>query len=172
MSENIPMSSAGDLPPDLEQTLSKLEPEALWANRDELFFQAGYAAGRACSLSPGERVGVRGPRRYFWPSAAAAMLLISLGLALIQLSGIWRAPASLSHQISSLVPSAALDQEETQWQILASRAALPPGRLTAMGWIETPAGSVDKSRSESDDNSKSLPLRPSTYLELLRIQEG
>jgi hypothetical protein len=56
---------------DLETLLRSLSPEPLSTNRDELFFRAGYAAGAK----------TRGAR-LFWPSAAAALLVVSIGLGI------------------------------------------------------------------------------------------
>ncbi len=54
---------------DAERLLQNCLPEVLTFDRDQLFFQAGFAAGSA-----------KRSLRLFWPSAAAAMLLVSIGL--------------------------------------------------------------------------------------------
>ncbi len=54
---------------DVESMLRRCSPGELQVNRDALFFEAGFAAGSAS-----RRV------KLFWPGAAAAMLLMSLGL--------------------------------------------------------------------------------------------
>ena len=181
MSENVSLTSADGVPPNIQRILSKLEAEPLAVNRDELFFQAGYAAGSSNQTS-----------RFFWPSAAAALLLVSVGLA-----------AVLAHQVirSDLVPDRAVavdqapppqfaesvpvtaqqsiptDTRSRLWRRLASAAPLPPGQLTAMGWTEMPerAGGGrwaegSNERAEGSQDEESPPRRPSTYLDL-RLQE-
>jgi hypothetical protein len=179
MSENIPLTSADGMPPSLQRVLSKLEAEPLAVNRDELFFQAGYAAG-VSSLSFGERAGVRGQsRRHLWPAAAAALLLVSLTLAaaLVHQSGFWRTRTHDSYQIATAGQIPRIDGKDERWQLLASPAAKSAGRLTATGWIETPEGTRDGERGVGNESQQDpphdeqpLPLRPSSYLELMRLQ--
>jgi hypothetical protein len=179
MPENTSLNSADGVPPDVERILSKLEAEPLAVNRDELFFQAGHAAG-SCNRTS----------RFLWPSAAAALLLVSVSLA-----------AALAHQIirSDLAPGQALavnqappqplaasapataelsvpaDSRSQLRQRLASATILPRGRLTAIGWLELP-DRVDSGQSAagSEDSAArsqgGTPHGPSTYLELMRSQ--
>jgi hypothetical protein len=181
MSENVSLSSADGVPPNIQRILSKLEAEPLSVNRDELFFQAGYAAGSSSRTS-----------RFFWPSAAAALLLVSAGLAAVLAHQIIRsglAPGqtiavnhSHSPQLTESVSQTAqasmpADIRSKLWQRLTSSTTLPRGQLTAIGWSELPAkvgggqwamGSRDQP-DESHDRQSS-PHRPSTYLELMRSQ--
>jgi len=157
MSENTPMSSDDCVPP---QSLAQLEPEGLATNRDELFFQAGYAAGSRHRSA-----------QFFWPAAAASLLFVSLGLAaaLAHQSGFWHSRASDSHQVATAGRVPRFGGNVEQWQLLPSPGAMPAGRLTAMGWIEAPSG--DMPHPESDGNSRSAPLRPSSRLDALNIQQ-
>src|SRR5262245_6775757 len=71
----------GASPLDVARILAGLDPEPLRIERDELFFQAGLAAG-ARSLSSGERAGVRGLRYLrLWQATAAALLITCIGLS-------------------------------------------------------------------------------------------
>jgi hypothetical protein len=54
--------------------LSQMTPAALAANRDELFFRAGEASARIEMRAP-SRI-----HRVVWPTAAAALALLALGL--------------------------------------------------------------------------------------------
>jgi hypothetical protein len=176
MSEDIQMNSPDGLPRIAERALARLEPEPLAVSRDDLFFQAGYAAGSR-----------KRTIRFLWPSAAAALLLVSIGLA-----------AALAHQIirSSLAPgqtiaanhspsgrsnesvantgqrSVPADSRSQLWQRLASPTTLPPGQLTAIGWSELPEkAGMGQAVVGGDESPKDTSARPpSTYLELMRSQ--
>src|SRR5262245_36155602 len=99
MSENISLNSADGVPPNVERILSKLEADPLALDRDELFFQAGYAVGLRNRTT-----------RFLWPSAAAALLLVSVGLI-----------AALAHQMnrSDLAAGRAVAVNQTPLQPLA-----------------------------------------------------
>src|SRR5262249_16380114 len=71
---NFDLPSRKDLDDSLRM-LHDLVPQPLDADRDELFFQAGFAAGRNH-----RRAG------YFWPSTAAALLLVCAGLGVAVVS--------------------------------------------------------------------------------------
>jgi hypothetical protein len=158
MSENTPMNSSDALQSGGARTLARLELEPLTVNRDELFFQAGYAAG----------LGARSLPR-FWLSTAAALLLICLGLAAALIEHSASSPrAGLAR--NGAVGTSPADDQAGQWQQLASSAGLRPGRLTAMGFIETPPGETNNSADSI--NKQDWPAVPSTYFELLRQQEG
>jgi hypothetical protein len=138
-------------------------PEALAVDHEQLFFQAGFAAGSA-----------KRSMRLFWPSAAAAMLLLSIGLgvalyrqamavddlqtllasarsspgqAVGPIQNAANAANDLPAKPQTQVLNAAVDINDRlfsddrlrRWQRLASPAPLPPGRLTALGWEQLPA---------------------------------
>jgi len=193
------MSEAAGLnrDPDFERMLRELAPERLEVSRDELFFQAGYAAG-ARNRS----------RRFIWPAIAAALVIACGGLtaySLRQRSELIAALASASDlkapvsvvavestkpQTDAIVVDRALDIErQRDWRWLISSAPMPPGRLTAGGWQEARADisngewgtssgesnqfSRDAKRSAPSDTDSSTPHRPATYRELLQLyQEG
>lgn len=174
--------SAGGRSIDPEQILlCNLQPQALEVNRDELFFQAGFAAG----------ISHRSRFRLFWPSATAALLLVSIGLGSVLAWQVNSASAlrmgvaaqqnSSDHEAARLadgeradsgeLPS---DQRQRVWQRLASLTPLPAGYLTARGWVETPTetGNNGTKSSSSIEPAKSDngPQRPATYFELMRLQ--
>jgi hypothetical protein len=155
MSESENLNFDADLPNrpvDVERILSELEPQPLSINRDELLFQAGIAAGSR-----------RRTAGLFWPSAVAALLLISCGLgtalvwqvvsidslkaalAVTEQSVTQNISQSNSHARSQLdvehdfSDRLSIELQQRRWLGLASTASLPPGRLTAMGWQELPA---------------------------------
>ena len=191
---------------EIPQIITDLQPQALEVNRDELFFQAGYAAGSNSGGMP-----------KMWPVAAAALLLISVGLASAltyqtmalhstQYALKWMdksqatiavnaanpplgrelgterqaAAEAVDNQSSFQSYRIGLDERSLRWQRLASPAPLPPGRLTAMGWeprqVRNGEWGVGNERNERPPNSdeppaSSKPHRPSTYLDLLRLQQ-
>jgi hypothetical protein len=197
-SENLnfdPHSNGGTQ--NAEQILRELQLQPLEINRDELFFQAGFAAGRR-----GRAV------RYFWPSTVAALLLVCVGLGAMLA---WQAgsistlqtalaatqPTSTSQgTLANLAQSALVDSRDIavvdgnhhslahdqlrQWQCLASPAPLPPGQLTAMGWVEIPremrngqqgtGGDAQQPPSEPSVEPESAPHHPATYWELMHLQ--
>jgi hypothetical protein len=179
------MSEAANLNPDpnLERMLRELEPQRLEVSRDELFFQAGYAAG-AKNRS----------RRFFWPAIAAALLIAFGGTAVFALrqhSDLLAALAVAERPISpkpvviddgakpqavgAVVDRFVADERLRDFRRLFSLAPLPPGRLTAGGWQETRAetGNVGGRPDRAGENEPLRPHRPATYLELLhRYQEG
>jgi hypothetical protein len=155
-------------------------------NRDDLFFHAGIAVGSRGSGS-----------RYFWPSAAAALLLACTGLAAVliwQVNSIGELRTALAvaehleTQSIARGDSGAKPQTDTersgsdhflvderlrQWQRLASAAPFPPGRLTAMGWEQLPGelgNGMQERQADRSDAPESSPHRPATYLELMRLQ--
>ena len=161
MSETRDLNSTGSAPTDPEQLLKNLTPQPLELNRDDLFFRAGYDAGaRHSRLS------------LAWPSTAAALLMVSIGLS-----------AALVHQTTTLpdatadlgvpsgataaLPSSATDQRLRDWQRLASPSSPPPGKLTALGWIESATASPTDQPQPENKPSPSL-RHPPTYFELLR----
>ena len=176
MSENVSLTSADGVPPNIQRILSKLEAEPLAVNRDELFFQAGYASGSSSRTS-----------RFFWPSAAAALLLVSVGLAAVlahqmirsdlagrQTIAVKQSPAQPLAESDSAGTevSTPTDSRSRLWQRLSSSATLPPGQLTAIGWSERPekVGSGQTGLRSDESPQDSSPRRPSTYLELMRSQ--
>jgi len=182
MSENTSLNSADGVPPSIQRVLSKLEAEPLAVNRDELFFQAGFAAGSRKRTA-----------RFFWPSAAAALLLMCAGLVAALLSQGNRTASTAKQQAFALnLPDQQSAQEapartertvvgELQsrlWQRLASTAPLPPGQLTAIGLTEMPARADRGGWAAGDDghggaSREQEPARqPTTYLELRLLQEG
>jgi len=158
MSENTSLNFADGVPPNVQRSLAKLEAEPLAVDRDDLFFQAGYLAGFGARSHP-----------RFWLSTAAALLLICLGLAtaLIEQTTSGRG-ANLAR--NGAIAASPADDQARQWQQLASPAGLRPGRLTAMGFIET--SSSETNNSTESINKQDGPSLPSTYFELLRRQEG
>ena len=193
MSEPENMNFDPDLPNrpvNVERILSELEPQPLAISRDELFFQAGFAAGSR-----------RHTVRLFWPSAVAALLLISCGLgaALVWQNNSPRSsvavltlPSPMLGENSELAAKPQTDMErdvnnrflvdfrQRGWQRLASAAPLPSGRLTATGWQELPPEMrrverrVENGTGESDSSPSTdrefSPQHPATYLELMRQQ--
>jgi len=172
MSENTSLNSADGVPPNVQRILSKLEAEPLAVDRDELFFQAGYAAG-SCNRTA----------RFLWPSAAAALLLVSISLAAAlahqivqsgsargQVVAVDQSPPQKSAEsvVATAEQSMPTDSRSQLWQRLASSTMLPRGRLTAMGWSELPSSAA--STKPSDAEQESSPHQPSTYLELMRSQ--
>jgi len=180
MSENSSLNSADGAPPNTQQTLSKLEPEPLAVNRDELFFQAGYAAGSSNQTT-----------RFFWPSAAAALLILSISMAAALAHHIIRSDSAPGQAVAvnqatgqrfgerlptTAQQSMATDSRSQLWQRLASSTTLPRGQLTAIGWSELPErmGSgqpvVGGEESGAGSQDREPPRLPSTYLELMRAQ--
>jgi hypothetical protein len=174
MSENVSLTSADGVPPNIQRILAKLEAEPLAVNRDELFFQAGYASGWSSRTS-----------RFFWPSAGAALLFVSVGLAAVLAHHIIRSglapghavavnqapPQPLAESVSdNAQPSMPADSRSRLWQRVVSSTALPRGQLTAIGWSEPPAkaGSGQSAVGSDESPQDSSPRRPSTYLELMR----
>jgi len=190
---NVPFNDHNDLPPDVSRILGGLNPQPLEVNRDELFFQAGFAAGRSGRAS-----------RYFWPLAVAAMVMACVGLGAMliwqarsirelqtELAVAERADAqSIARSGTTAKPQAdgerydgerfLINERQRGWQRLALLAPLPPGRLTALGWEESPrglrsgqwemgdaTGELESSRSAQPETA---PRRPATYLELMRQQ--
>src|SRR5262249_1187140 len=182
MSEDISLTSADGVPPNIQRTLSKLEAEPLAVNRDQLFFQAGYAAGSR-----------RRSPQYLWPSAVAALLLMCVGLA-AALVHQGNRPVTMDKQQAVALGSSdqqpaqkspppaertiAGDMQSRFWRRLASTAPLPPGQLTAMGLTETPARMDGGEWAAGDDgrhgesHDREPVRRPSTYLELRLQEEG
>jgi hypothetical protein len=193
------MSEAADLnrDPDFERMLRELTPERLEVSRDELFFQAGYAAGARNRT-----------HHFIWPAIAAALLIGCGGLAAYSLQQHSELLAALATASDLKAPIAVALEEvakprtdavvvdralaierQRDWRWLISSAPMPPGRLTAGGWQAARADvgnaewgmgngeSIPFSRdakgsapSATDSNS---PHRPATYRELLqRYQEG
>src|SRR6478672_11334251 len=168
MSENTSLNSADGVPPNIQRILSKLEAEPLAVDRDELFFQAGYAAG-SCNRTA----------RFLWPSAAAALLLVSISLAAVLAHQIIRSGSAGGQVVAvsqsprqPLAESAPMTAPESMptdsrsqlWRRLASSTMLPRGQLTAIGWSELPdsvgsgRSAVEESAAGSQDQS---PRRPS-----------
>lgn len=172
MSETRDLNSSGDSAADPERWLRDLMPQPLEVNRDDLFFRAGFAAGarsRSVSLA--------------WPSAAAALLLVCLGLgtALVRqnIHSSSASPSLVAKEQTEMAAQAPLastawknDQRSLDW-LRSMSAATSPGKLTALGWIDSPpAKGIDHHESERKPNSSS-PRQPPTYFELLRAyQEG
>jgi hypothetical protein len=184
-SENLNFDSpSSEHPDDGLQILSDLQPQPLEVNRDELLFQAGFAAGK----------NHRGTR-YFWPSAVAALLLVCVGLGARVISDV--ISMNRMHQeiaasknaptqtIAQSEPEAGQQTDETRtyhdrfftdrqqraWLRLASAAPLPPGRLTAAGWEDMPQSAISgQSKDNLPDKPDAPPHRPATYLELMRTQ--
>jgi hypothetical protein len=179
------MSEAANLnsDPNFERMLRELEPQRLEISRDELFFQAGYAAGVK-----------NRSRRFFWPAIAAALLIAFGGtvvFALRQHSDLLAALAAAERPnspmplaiddgakpqaVGTVVDRFVADERLRDFRRLFSLAPLPPGRLTAGGWQEARAemGNVGGRADRSEENESLPPHRPATYLELLhRYQEG
>jgi hypothetical protein len=186
------MSEAADLnrDPNFERMLRELTPERLEVSRDELFFQAGFAAGARNRT-----------RRFLWPAIAAALVIACGGLtaySLRQRSELLAALAAASDlkapisvvaeestkpQTDAIVVDRALDFErQRDWRWLISSAPMPSGRLTAGGWQEAraelgnaqvPMGNDAEPRPSGSGADSSTPHRPATYRELMqRYQEG
>ena len=171
-------ASSGNSPSDVEKILQGCALESLQFNRDDLFFQAGIAAGRRS-----------GGLRFFWPSAAAALLLVSIGLGVAlhnqsrsivgletALAAVQQFPDATAGSPSSVPGLATLggstaeqassgtqddfearpfaDDRLRHWQRLASPAPLPPGRLTAMGWTEIGNGDWGMGNAASREPSE------------------
>ncbi len=179
---------------DAEQVLNDLLPQPLEINRDDLFFQAGFAAGitqvgAKNSLSPWERAGVRVPG-VFWPSAVAALLLVCVGLGAalisdaVSMNRMQQVLAATGHASTATVTRSEsetdkqvdeartsgdrlfADRQQRSWLRLASAASLPPGRLTAAGWEEIP-------QSATNGESKDNPLdKPGTLRRIVRPPIG
>jgi hypothetical protein len=180
MSETEGLNSNGDSRPNPEQTLEEIPLEPLRFNRDELFFRAGYASGSTAAQSSRARL--------LWPTAAAALLTLSLGLSaavvhqahrlqIAQTTAESRASPIPASTDTSTLPQIATDIAEPpfaarqmrDWQRLASPGPLPPGHLTAMGWSE----SHENPPTTDDNEAPSLPRRAPTYFELLQsYREG
>lgn len=105
---------------EIEATLQGLLPEGLTIDRDQLFYRAGYVAAKASLTSD---VG-DSPRSFLrvkiWPAAAAALLLVSVGLGL----SFYRQ----SVDIKSLRTALAVQEEE---MLAASRGRVSPRREEA-----------------------------------------
>jgi hypothetical protein len=178
-------------PTDIESLLRSLSPESLSVNRDELFFQSGYAAG---AKTKGTRL--------FWPSAAASLLVVCIGLGVAvqrQTVALHSALAS-AERGTSAHPSAIVTDDLTKpmsdaksqtgtltdldspnldqnsrsvfekerlrsWEKLATADFRQRGHLTARGLVVSP-----EDFSEPVSDSSDLPANPSsgpkTYLEL------
>ncbi len=184
------MSEAANLnsDPNFERMLRELEPQRLEIPRDELFFQAGYAAG-AKNRS----------RRFFWPAIAAALLIACGGTAAFSLHQHFELQTALAiaeqrpsmggtaDSPSSGEPSAisdahtaglassgtpmwldntligsnklASDERLRDFRRLFSPAPLPPGRLTAGGWQEARA-EMGNVGGRPDLSGENEPLPP------------
>ena len=101
------MSEAADLnhDPEFERMLRELAPERLEVSRDELFFQAGYAAG-ARNRS----------RRFIWPAIAAALVIACGGLAAYSLQQHSELLASLAAASDLKTPIAVAAEQSAQPQ--------------------------------------------------------
>jgi hypothetical protein len=181
-------------PNDLESLLRSLSPESLSVNRDELFFQAGYAAG---AKTKGARL--------FWPSAAAALLVTCIGLGFAvqrQTTALHSALAVVERKANtspsaivanhSVKPKSAAKTEDVafaepkqqnftqngqsifdkqrirNWEELASANFCRHGQLTAHGLVETSEGFLDPT-DHSNEAEPAPRLRPKTYLELRQL---
>ena len=193
-------SPSGGFPDDGLRPLHDLLPTPLVVDRDELFFQAGFAAGRN-----------RRRTGYFWPSAVAALLLICAGLGAVLVSEtvsmnrmqrvlaatgnvptqtVAQSDSEVGQQTSETQTSSdrfVVDRQQRAWLRLASAAPLPSGRLTAAGWEELPpeiAGADAESNRAATVRGRKAPLdapsqpetaprRPAAYFELMRqLREG
>jgi hypothetical protein len=186
------MSETADMnrDPNFERMLREITPERLEVSRDELFFQAGFAAG-ARNRS----------RRLIWPAIAAGLLVACGGLAaglLRERTELTAAIAAAEHVKTPVVvgsndgakPQAAValadngltNERRRDWRWLISSAPMPPGRLTAGGWqearaepgnVQVPMGNDAEPRPLGSGADSSTPHRPATYRELMqRYQEG
>ena len=193
------MSEAAGLnrDPEFERMLRELAPERLEVSRDELFYQAGFAAG-AQNRS----------RRFLWPAIAAALVIACGGLAAYSLRQHSELVAALAATSDLRAPIAVVAEESTKpqsdavvvdrslpierqrdWRWLISSAPMPPGRLTAGGWQAARAevgtargpmgngewgmGNSAEPRPSESGADKNIPHRPATYRELMqRYQEG
>jgi hypothetical protein len=185
------MSEAANLnsDPNFERMLRELEPQRLEVSRDELFFQAGFAAGVK-----------NRSRRFFWPAIAAALLVACGGMAAFGLrqraalqtalaiaeqrpstGGTAGSPSSgepsaisdahTAGRASSGTPTwldntligsnkLASDERLRDFRRLISPAPLPPGRLTAGGWQEARAEMGNVGgRPDRSEENESLPPR-------------
>jgi hypothetical protein len=173
------------LPPEVARAFAGLTPEPLEMDRDELFFQAGFAAG------------ARGRTRRYAPMVAAALLLVSCGLgaAMIWQNVMLRSPLTLPSPTrgeDSEVAAARDAERENTNRLLSSDASLRQllradssrdllaGRLTARGWVEDSEQMGNREwavrnslqKKASDNLPDAAPVRrPATYLELLRSQQ-
>jgi hypothetical protein len=179
---------------DLESLLRSLSPESLSVNRDELFFQAGYAAG---AKTKGVRV--------FWPSVAAALLVTCMGLGVAvqrQTVALHSALAAAEREPDANRPTIATDestkptsdrrsqdvapitsdsgtfaqsgqslfdkQRVRNWEALATANFRRHGQLTARGLVETPEDFPGPA-SGSDELPTMPRSQPKTYLELRQL---
>jgi hypothetical protein len=181
-------------PTDVESLLRSLSPESLSVNRDELFFQAGYAAG---AKTKGARL--------FWPSAAAALLVfcIGLGVAVQRQTVALHSALAAAERGANAHPSAVATDNPTKptseaksqdvalaehdhqflaqngqsnfdeqrvrdWEKLATANFREHDRLTARGLVESREDFLEPA-SESDEASPELRSRPKTYFELRQL---